>query len=482
MSRRGVLGWLPCIINLSNYPTWISRRDVPELAASYVLRTMNDSSKYTVCFSVLRAVFLRDVLLPYDIVQNNGYIINLGSLSSGELLPYLSSPFQHGARSSPYPIIRPCESIEVKGRLDGIVDTNKSCYFEADHSKRMMRNMYIRALRLWVIPKCPGEPPEPQQIGYINVIPARNDGGIFDSFGDTVRKFNMHLRQRPLPAIDFTYDVIGRILNMESQEMKFHEWGVGVDPDESCWVESVKFNVSFLVVIRVFYEIGLPGYEEIGCADFVPSCLDPGSQFAGAAEFESFGEVVQKANSWVRQQQNVRVTNVQSIDYKVRHGSEVTQVDTQRSFFVESGRYTTRYLRILRVCFVRSYYGSPPPVSRPIFLNYVTFEPVMLSSGGIIGIPVFETLAETMRRAMAWLNKTRPDVRIVSCESVPIRMFSGNQYGNHEITYTWNRGEQKEFWLLVLRIFLDGEFEDPPPEMLPPPTLEDRESQCCTLS
>jgi len=56
----------------------------------------------------------------------------------------------------------------------------------------------------------------------------------------------------------------GTILNIESQEMKFHEWGVGVDPDESCWVESVKFNVSFLVVIRVFYEIGSPACEEIG--------------------------------------------------------------------------------------------------------------------------------------------------------------------------------------------------------------------------
>ena len=56
----------------------------------------------------------------------------------------------------------------------------------------------------------------------------------------------------------------GKILNVESQEMKFHEWGVGVDPDESCWVESVKFNISFLVVIRVFYEVGPPGYEEIG--------------------------------------------------------------------------------------------------------------------------------------------------------------------------------------------------------------------------
>ena len=53
-------------------------------------------------------------------------------------------------------------------------------------------------------------------------------------------------------------------MNVESQEMKFHEWGCGVDPDESCWVESVKFNLSFLVVIRIFYEVGPPAYEEIG--------------------------------------------------------------------------------------------------------------------------------------------------------------------------------------------------------------------------
>jgi len=56
----------------------------------------------------------------------------------------------------------------------------------------------------------------------------------------------------------------GRILNVESQEMKFHEWGLGVDPDESCWVESVKFNLSFLVVIRVFFELGPHACEEIG--------------------------------------------------------------------------------------------------------------------------------------------------------------------------------------------------------------------------
>ena len=54
--------------------------------------------------------------------------------------------------------------------------------------------------RLWVVPREPGDPPEAQQIGYVNVVPARNEIGTFDSFGDTVRKFNLHLRQRPLPG------------------------------------------------------------------------------------------------------------------------------------------------------------------------------------------------------------------------------------------------------------------------------------------
>jgi hypothetical protein len=48
------------------------------------------------------------------------------------------------------------------------------------------------------------------------------------------------------------------------------------------------------------------------------------------------------------------------------------------------------------------------------------------------------------------------DLEVVSAETVPVRMFSGNQYGNHEVTYTWNRGEQKEFWLLILRIYVSG--------------------------
>jgi len=56
----------------------------------------------------------------------------------------------------------------------------------------------------------------------------------------------------------------------------------------------------------------------VGCADFVPSNLDPGSQFA-VPMFECFDEVLRKASSWVQHQRRVRITNVQSIDYKLKH-------------------------------------------------------------------------------------------------------------------------------------------------------------------
>ena len=58
--------------------------------------------------------------------------------------------------------------------------------------------------------------------------------------------------------------LLGRILTVESQEMKFRNWNDGVDPDKSSWLQSGDFTTSFLFVIRVFYEVGQPLYEEIG--------------------------------------------------------------------------------------------------------------------------------------------------------------------------------------------------------------------------
>jgi len=71
-------------------------------------------------------------------------------------------------------------------------------YSDVEHAPiRLFKHL----CRLWVVPKEADEPTDvPQQLGYVNVVPCRNELGLFERFGDTVRRFNQHLRQRPLPG------------------------------------------------------------------------------------------------------------------------------------------------------------------------------------------------------------------------------------------------------------------------------------------
>ena len=78
---------------------------------------------------------------------------------------------------------------------------------------------------------------------------------------------------------------------------------------------------------------------------------------------------------------------------------------------------------------------------------------------------------------------TFPGVQLISAETVPVRLYSGNQHGDHEQTYTWNHGDRSETWLYVVRIYIDGDFEEPPKEVLPPvPELDDDDCDCCAVS
>ena len=77
-------------------------------------------------------------------------------------------------------------------------------------------------------------------------------------------------------------------------------------------------------------------------------------------------------------------------------------IDTQRSFYYESGRYSTVFVRIVRV-----YYMSSSSVRRPIqTISYKTFVPAQLSVGSMFSPPMFEQLNQCMARAMAWLKVT----------------------------------------------------------------------------
>ena len=113
-------------------------------------------------------------------------------------------------------------------------------------------------------------------------------------------------------------------------------------------------------------------------------------------------------------------------------------MDTQRSFFVESGRYTTKYLRILRICFTRPFDGRVLPPQPSLLIQYVTFEPVMLSSGGIIGIPLFERFSETMKRAMSWLNKSSPGRTWHSIGLQQARGLDQQELTRQDLTFYWS--------------------------------------------
>ena len=41
-------------------------------------------------------------------------------------------------------------------------------------------------------------------------------------------------------------------------------------------------------------------------------------------------------------------------------------------------------------------------------LTYATFTPFLLSSGGIIGIPLFQTVPDTVKRLQVWLGEIDP--------------------------------------------------------------------------
>lgn len=57
----------------------------------------------------------------------------------------------------------------------------------------------------------------------------------------------------------------GRLLNMETQEMKFSSFDISqFDPDKTYWKERDDHGLLYVNVLRVFYELGSPANELLG--------------------------------------------------------------------------------------------------------------------------------------------------------------------------------------------------------------------------
>ena len=69
-------------------------------------------------------------------------------------------------------------------------------------------------------------------------------------------------------------------------------------------------------------------------------------------------------------------------------------------------------------------------------------------------------------------------VNVLAAETVPIRMRRRNL--NPEKTFTYNDGEEEYLFAYAIRLYLDRQFQEPPPEELPAvPTPQD--GGCCVI-
>lgn len=59
-------------------------------------------------------------------------------------------------------------------------------------------------------------------------------------------------------------------------------------------------------------------------------------------------------------------------------------------------------------------------------------------------------------------------------------MSGGERKQGSEATFTYNMGEKNEYWMFVIRLYLDGLYKEPPPQMLP--ALPVLEKPCCNVS
>ncbi|XP_070579376.1 uncharacterized protein [Ptychodera flava] len=373
-------------------------------------------------------------------------------------------------RINPSVEVKSCESLEKKADQNSQVDPNESTRYESGKAPQYM----VRGLRLWFCPR--RSPGGPDQLGYINCVPAclRKGGWLhypeFETMGVTLANLNRFLRERPIP---------GHIVTVETQDIKVYgNWSAkGVDPDQSCWYESGKAHKLFLFIVRIFYVIGQPHYEQIDMADFVPEVLGKGGMFSEPTA-EPFSAVVAKAHNWI-QGHNVRVSNVQTVDVKIRRESfsGPLVIDAQKSSYTEYGKANTYFIRILRVILLQSGVSIPP--TPPLTLTYRTFVPCQLTTGGALIMAQYEDQKQTMFRIMAWLRTT--GAVVFGAETFEIKLWYYDRFAaNIERTIYYESGKAADYFVTAIRVYINGSYREPSAELLPS-VPEIRNDDCCLI-
>lgn len=394
-------------------------------------------------------------------------------------------------RSMPQFVTVKSETVEHKlNPTDFSLDPDATLLHFSSHGK----NIYLRGLRLWLMPKKDLQVPI-QQLAYITVLPDHASGDLsstlaglvtnasmrgqpdhllpsFNSMKTTMEKLNNHLQSKSLP---------GKILTVETVMFKVAE-SASVDKlntEATLWTESGKHSRTYLFGVRVFYVVGQSEFEKIGYYDEVPLSVQDPDGLGMRIKFAPFAQTVGRAASWLQTQQNMRAVNFQSIRLKVErpNGAGPFVIDSQVAGYSEAPSLVeSRFIKFLRIFFVKGQKGDVPDIYSSTNLTTRLFVPEKK------GWRQFESFSKTQQRVIQWLNATGIPVLAMETVRYPVNLdaYVGTGVDEERADQVVN-SYSGQYTLTCIRLYFPRQFKEPPPEIVPE-TAEDAAGWMCVVS
>ncbi|XP_060071176.1 uncharacterized protein LOC132551086 [Ylistrum balloti] len=280
----------------------------------------------------------------------------------------------------------------------------------------------------------------------------RVSASYYSTMTSTVKGLNKQLTRKPLPGV---------ILNVENLTLRASSEQsrpqIVMDPECTSWAEVGRRNTVFVFAIRIFYLKGREEFCTIGYHDELPDMRKSGATI----KFGPFSNVVYKMGAWLKHQKNIRVVNMQSVDIQCNlDQTNVYQVKTDVSGFMETAHLSTRYAKVLRLFYVTTAKTEMPPYTS-LQLKTRLFAPVRR------GEKSFESFPKTMERVIKWLDYlTMPPFFV---ETVAYQIYtqgSGQAVIPDKVDCSVNRNSGRHI-LNTIRLYMPSEFIEPPPEIAP---------------
>lgn len=384
-----------------------------------------------------------------------------------------------------------CETVQRKlgAAKDGTISYDLNNMLR--HDATFGFAVFIKGIRLWLTKSMsPGS--APQQLGVRSIVPdtivievpvyygrrgfvapvfvngemVTEKYETFEGLEDTIKKLPTRLQQNPLP---------GTVLTVEADSVKvFEGLAKDFDPESTCWSENKNKSQRNTQILRIFYVKGPPSSEVVGYTELIPEVIERPEMAMKPGKFEKFDSVLQRLGSWVQQNKNFRVVNIQQYDAKVSQdfysGGKLT-ISTDSGDEYQSTFSNRRMARTLRVFYVT----SSSPMSPCSLVTSRLFLPART------GRRSFETMTQTMERIDRWMKVTGASVFSVETLELLLNEHkdAGAECSSSEYTLQSVSGR---YWVTAIRVYLTGPFREPEPHELPPlPEFKNGSSSCVII-